>query len=209
MMGRKRYGTNLFATRFARTPRSSPTNTTPLATRLPSSQEGKDVYFGDMKMLVATPIFTVDESETRLEGFRTQKIKIQSEMSQSKSVETTLLGENGNVVYVRLPDFSRTTTLAVSSIFDDLYSQNSKVDGVIFDLRNNYGGVIQEALMLAASIVGTDGVNNRYDRVLAYTLNSRGAFRPQDVGEFVGDPRFPGFFLSRNRVKDEAVKEAR
>ena len=133
----------------------------------------------------------------------------QSEMSQSKSVESKMLGKNSNIAYVRLPDFSRSTTLAVSEIFDVLNSRNSPVDGVIFDLRNNYGGIIQEAFILAASIVGTDGIDSRYDRVLAYTLNSRGAFRPQDVGEFVGDPRFPGFFMSMNRVKDEAVKEAR
>ena len=52
-------------------------------------KEGKDVYFGEMKMVVATPIFrTVDERETRLEGFRTQRIRIEVRIYKGMACKT-------------------------------------------------------------------------------------------------------------------------
>jgi hypothetical protein len=60
----------------------------------------------------------------------------------------------------------------------------------IIDLRNNYGGIFQEALLTATSLL--------YDphAVLCYTLNSRGGFTPHDVEEFLVDTRYPGYLLS-------------
>ena len=52
-------------------------------------KDGKDVYFGEMKMVVATPIFrTIDERETRLEGFRTQRIRIEVRIDKCMPCKT-------------------------------------------------------------------------------------------------------------------------
>jgi len=57
-------------------------------------------------------------------------------------------------------------------------------------VRNNYGGVIQES-MLAASTLLRDP-----HTVLCYTLNSRGGFTPHDAEEYIVDKRYPGYLLS-------------
>jgi hypothetical protein len=61
----------------------------------------------------------------------------------------------------------------------------------IIDLRNNYGGVIQEAMLTASALLRDP------HSVLCYTMNSRGGFTPHDVEEYATDPRYPGYLLSR------------
>lgn len=166
--------------------------------------------FGSYSMVVATPIYTDGDdeamayapspaAETRLDGYRVSTVRLDTKEEVKRGVDFRLLGK-GRVAYARLPSFSRHTT---QELVDEFKNVNvGRLDGVVLDLRNNPGGVIQEAFMLASSIIGVDA----QDTVLAYTLDSRGAFRPQEVGEFFGDHRFPGFFLSRSGEMDERRK---
>ena len=144
-------------------------------------------------MVVATPIVTEEDDEamayapspatsTRLEGYRVSAVNMEANEEVKRGVEFRLFGK-GKVAYARLPNFSRRTTQELVVNFKSV--NVGKLDGVVLDLRNNAGGVIQEAFMLASSIIGVDA----QDTVLAYTLDSRGAFRPQEVGEFFGDHR--------------------
>lgn len=70
------------------------------------------------------------------------------------------------VGYIRLTRFSRSTTTDFLEAIDVL--EKNGANSYIIDLRNNAGGVIQEAMLLASSLLRDPST------VLCYTLNSRG-----------------------------------
>ena len=94
------------------------------------------------------------------------------------------------VGYIRLTRFSRASTAAFFQAVEALEAAGV-TDNYIIDLRNNYGGVIQEAMLTAAALLPDPHA------VLCYTMNSRGGFTPHDVQEYVLDQRYPGYLLSR------------
>ncbi len=159
--------------------------------------------FGVVKMRVALPIY---DDDGILRGYgdpRSVSMKVSAEKGDHRAkVEVKDLG-NG-VIYARLPAFTHRTTselVAEISAFD-----KAAVTGVIVDLRNNYGGVVQDALMVAASIMAPlpEDRSSASDIVMMYTLNSRSSFRPHPVEDYMDDPRFPGYFMS---LKDPGGKE--
>lgn len=91
---------------------------------------------------------------------------------------------NLNVGYIRLTRFSKASTAAFVEAVERL--ETAKTDAYVIDLRNNYGGVIQEAMLTASSLLRDPHA------VLCYTMNSRGGFTPHDVEEYVVDTRYPG-----------------
>ena len=93
-----------------------------------------------------------------------------------------------HVFNIRLTRFSRSSTAGYLEAVRALEEAGAK--SYIIDLRNNYGGVIQEALLTASTLLREPST------VLCYTINSRGGFNLHDVEEFVVDSRYPGYFLS-------------
>jgi hypothetical protein len=61
----------------------------------------------------------------------------------------------------------------------------------IIDLRNNYGGVIQEAMLTASALLMDPHT------VLCYAMDSRGSFTPHDVEGYATDDHYPGYLLSQ------------
>lgn len=101
---------------------------------------------------------------------------------------------NGNGVgYIRLTRFSRASTQGFIDAVKTLEKWGTQQ--YIIDVRNNYGGVIQEAMLLASSLLRDPHM------VLCYTLNSRGGLTPHDVEEYVMDKRYPGYLLSSESSK--------
>ena len=92
------------------------------------------------------------------------------------------------VGYVRMTRFSKSSTKGYINAINSL--EEAGAQSYIIDLRNNYGGVIQEAMMTASSLLR----DPHY--VLCYTLNSRGGFKPQENQEYISDPMYPGYLLS-------------
>jgi len=90
--------------------------------------------------------------------------------------------------YVRLTRFSRSSTAGFVEAVKAL--ENGGASAYIIDVRNNYGGVIQEAMLTASSLL-RDPMT-----VLCYTLNNRGGFTPHDAEEYIVDSRYPGYLLS-------------
>lgn len=80
--------------------------------------------------------------------------------------------------------------------------EDAGAQSYIIDLRNNYGGVIQEAMLTASTLLRDPHV------VLCYTLNSRGGFKPQENMEYIVDRAYPGYLLSTesSTVSREWVK---
>ena len=100
-----------------------------------------------------------------------------------------LLGEPElSVGYIRLTRFSKASTAGFVDAVQQL--EKAGASSFIIDLRNNFGGVIQEAMLTASTLIRDPHA------VLCYTLDSRGGFTPHDVEEFVVDRRYPGYLLS-------------
>mmetsp|Transcript_22823 Transcript_22823/g.26014 ORF Transcript_22823/g.26014 Transcript_22823/m.26014 type:complete len:750 (+) Transcript_22823:197-2446(+) len=108
---------------------------------------------------------------------------------------------NNKVGYIRLTRFSRASTKGFLQAIDAL--DTAGVDSYIIDLRNNYGGVIQEALLTASSLLRDPHA------VLCYTMNSRGGFTPHDVEEYIVDKRYPGYLLSKTESPLASLNQLR
>lgn len=109
---------------------------------------------------------------------------------------------SAKVGYIRLTRFSRASTAGYIEAVKEL--EKAGAQSYIIDLRNNYGGVIQEAMLTASTLLRDPHV------VLCYTLNSRGGFKPQENMEYIVDKAYPGYLLSseastvsRDQVKRE------
>ena len=83
------------------------------------------------------------------------------------------------VGYIRLTRFSRTSTEGYIKAVNSL--EEAGAQSYIIDLRNNYGGVIQEAMLTASTLLRDP------HSVLCWTLNSRGGRKPQENMEYVVD----------------------
>ena len=96
--------------------------------------------------------------------------------------------EKRSIGYIRLTRFSRASTAGYVKAISELEAAGA--ESYIIDLRNCYGGVIQEALLTASTLLRDP------HSVLCFMANSRGGFTPHDIEEFLVDRRFPGYFLS-------------
>jgi Peptidase family S41 len=104
------------------------------------------------------------------------------------------------VGYIRLTRFSRAATADFVAAIVSL--QKAGASSLIIDLRNNYGGVIQEAMLTASTLLRDPHA------VLCYTINSRGGFTPHEVEEYVVDTRYPGYLFS-NEARDVTLKQVK
>jgi C-terminal processing protease CtpA/Prc len=97
--------------------------------------------------------------------------------------------DESKVGYIRLTRFSRASTDGFVQAVQAL--EEAGAQSYIIDLRNNYGGVIQEAMLTASTLLEDS------HSILCFTLNARGGFTPHDVEEYVlGNARYPGYLLS-------------
>ena len=167
-------------------------------------------YLGYPSLTIAKPVYAAlqleDERRERdvIIGFRRMHVRL-----PTASVEPFHLDpwEKGNAIvhyellssedsifapqkvgYIRLTRFSKASTSGFIKAVTDLEMQGAT--SFIVDLRNNYGGVIQEAMLTASTLLRDP------HSVLCYTMNSRGGFTPHDVEEYVVDSRYPGYLLS-------------
>lgn len=109
-----------------------------------------------------------------------------------RNFKTGLEGETSattdKIGYIRLTRFSRLSTAGYSKAVEEL--DKAGAQSYIIDVRNNYGGIIQESMLTAATLLRDPHT------VLCYTMNSRGGFTPHDAEEYIVDVRYPGYFLS-------------
>ena len=142
---------------------------------------------------------------------------VQYELLSSSSVvgggtigdNTEIAGSNSNsnndknkVGYIRLTRFSGKATEGYLNAVKTLEDEGAQ--SYIIDLRNNYGGVIQEAMLTASTLLGDPHA------ILCYLMNARGGFTPVDVESYVVDERYPGYLLSKEdkfSVLDQLVRE--
>ena len=109
---------------------------------------------------------------------------------------------SSKVGYIRLTRFFRESTAGYIDAVKAL--EDAGAQSYIIDLRNNYGGVIQEAMLTASTLLKDPHV------VLCYTLNSRGGFKPQENMEYIVDRAYPGYLLSSENLsvsRDQVKRE--
>ena len=119
------------------------------------------------------------------------------------SIDGVTPGDSDKKVgYIRLTRFSKSSTAGYLNAVKTLEEEGAQ--SYVIDLRNNYGGVIQEAMLTASTMLGDQHA------LLCYLLNARGGFTPVDVESYVVDPRYPGYLLSKadkSFVLEQTMKE--
>jgi len=177
----------------------------------------REIVLGYRSTKVKLPTIATDStSKTLSSGSSSNKIQnlrgdavVQYELltPSSTGVDSSMssdsdLDSNKKVGYIRLTRFSKSSTEGYLNAVKTLEEEGA--DSYVIDLRNNYGGVIQEAMLTASTMLGDQHA------ILCYLLNARGGFTPVDVESYVVDPRYPGYLLSKedkSSVLEQTIKE--
>lgn len=77
-----------------------------------------------------------------------QKILTRGEIEISSVPYFSLIGDQNNVAYVRLTQFTQGCARQVKDAFDSLQRVQPGLKGLVLDLRNNPGGLLEEAVAL-------------------------------------------------------------
>lgn len=104
------------------------------------------------------------------------------------------------VGYIRLTRFSPSATTGFIDAIEHL--EKLGATSYIIDIRNNYGGLIQSAMVLASSLL-----RDPHD-VICFTMNSRGGFMPHIVEAYIFHPKYPGYLLSEES-KDVTINQVK
>ncbi len=98
------------------------------------------------------------------------KVKLVRDMIQIQSVKSRV--ENGNVGYIRITTFNAQTSPGLKKAFEDIKKQaGNKLIGYVLDLRNNPGGLLDQAIAVSdafldkGEIVSTRGRHSEDTRV--------------------------------------------
>ena len=164
-------------------------------------------YAGLADVTLAKPVLQEEGNRQVVMGYRLSRLKLSTTFNAPfrvpfgvsgdslvqykllKSSDSILDQSSSDVGYIRLTRFSHSATTRFFHAIDELEAAGAK--SYIIDLRNNYGGVIQEAMLTASTLLRDPHA------VLCYTMNSRGGFTPHDAEEYILDTRYPGYLLSR------------
>ncbi|RYD59513.1 MAG: S41 family peptidase [Sphingobacteriales bacterium] len=82
-------------------------------------------------------------------GAESQKMITRGEIELSSVPYFALVGKNKDVAFVRLTQFTPGCSRLVRSALDSLKSQQPNLKGVVLDLRNNPGGLLDEAVSVS------------------------------------------------------------
>lgn len=123
-------------------------------------------YTGDNMDAAANNIKGEEGSSVKLEIQRGQEIKI-FEITRKKITTNPVLSEklDNNIGYLEISSFDENTSDNFKTKYEELKSQG--ITSLIIDLRNNGGGLVEEALKIADYIVPKD-------KELLVTVNKEG-----------------------------------
>lgn len=166
-------------------------------------------YIGYPDLKIAKPVWRTleiqDQSTNVVVGYRTSHVRLPTtsvepfvpengnSIVQYSLIKDSILSASSKVGYIRLTRFSRASTDGYLKAITELEAAGA--ESFIIDLRNNYGGIIQEAMLTASTLLRDPHA------VLCYTMNSRGGFTPHDAEEYIVDKRYPGYLLSTEDKK--------
>jgi carboxyl-terminal processing protease len=94
--------------------------------------------------------------------------KLQREIIHIASVKSRML--DNHFAYVRLTQFQEPTAKLMHDAILNLKSKNQgRLNGIILDLRNNPGGLLETAVQVVNNFLDTKLLNNKYKNVIVYT----------------------------------------
>jgi C-terminal processing protease CtpA/Prc len=163
-------------------------------------------YMGHPDLTVAKPVWRTIELQQGLPtnvvvGYRSSRVRLPTSSIEPFTpehgnnivhyslIKDSILSADSKVGYIRLTRFSRASTAGYLKAVTELEAEGA--ESFIVDVRNNYGGIIQEAMLTASTLLRDPHA------VLCYTMNSRGGFTPHDAEEYIVDSRYPGYLLSK------------
>lgn len=94
--------------------------------------------------------------------------KLTREMIKIASVKSKML--DGNFAYIRLTQFQDPTAKLMREAILNLKNQTQgKLKGLILDLRNNPGGLLESAVQVVDSFLDSKTLNKKYNDLIVYT----------------------------------------
>ena len=84
------------------------------------------------------------------------KLITRGEIEISSVPYATLLGANKDIAYVKLTQFTQGCARQVKSAYDSLIKAQPALKGIVLDLRNNPGGLVDEAVNICNLFVDRD-----------------------------------------------------
>lgn len=172
-------------------------------------------YIGHPELTIAKPVWRTMELEQPVDvvvGYRKSRVRLPTKLVEPFTpvhgdaivhydlLSDSILSRNEKVGYIRLTRFSRKSTAGYLQAVQALESMGAQ--SYVIDLRNNYGGIIQEAMLTASTLLRDPHA------VICYVMNSRGGFTPHDVEEYIVDTRYPGYLLSKE-AKTVALEQVK
>lgn len=94
--------------------------------------------------------------------------KLNREVIKIASIKSRML--DNNFGYVRITQFQEPTGQLMRDAINDLRTKNNgKLNGLILDLRNNPGGLLETAVQVVNSFLDSSKLANKYKDVIVYT----------------------------------------
>jgi carboxyl-terminal processing protease len=94
--------------------------------------------------------------------------KLTRQIIRIASVKSKML--DGNFGYIRISQFQEPTAQLMANAIQELQNQNKgKLKGLILDLRNNPGGLLETAVQVVNRFLDSKNLQNKYNDVIVYT----------------------------------------
>lgn len=147
------------------------------------SIDGKSVYdksIDDISLLLKGSPGTkiVMKIKDALTDAESDKVIVRGEIEISSVPFAGFLGNNNDIAYVRLTQFTQACGKMVRNALDSLKKNNPKMSAVVLDLRGNPGGLLDEAVEVCnvfvdrgQLVVSTKGKDKEWDK----NFNTEGA----------------------------------
>jgi carboxyl-terminal processing protease len=107
------------------------------------------------------------------------EITIIRDIIEIKAVKKEIMGKDDNIGYVRITTFNVNTEPELKEVLNE-FKKDSNVQGIILDLRNNPGGLLDSAIEVASKFIKEGPVVHIKDRDgIVASIESRGNKYPE------------------------------
>jgi len=107
------------------------------------------------------------------------EITIIRDIIEVKAVKKEVMGRDNNIGYIRITTFNINTDPELKEILNE-FKKDSDIQGIILDLRNNPGGLLDSAIEVASKFIKEGPVVHIKDRDgIVATIESRGNKYPE------------------------------
>lgn len=107
------------------------------------------------------------------------EITIIRDIIEVKAVKKEVMGRDNNIGYIRITTFNINTDPELKEVLNE-FKKDSDIQGIILDLRNNPGGLLDSAIEVASKFIKEGSVVHIKDRDgIVATIESRGNKYPE------------------------------